>query len=253
MANVLDPIIGYLKRHFMVGLLLTNLMTFSVGLICNVSSSNWGWMAAVVGLGALAIFFMVVVALAWREDKQRLGLSEYSFGDVDRRKGLIALVSTSPTTSKEEVISCIDAIENGNDTLGLEKLYAIVGIGQTFRAIRHHIPKLERCWLLYTNDSRPNKEAIEHFLAKLCKGVRSEPMDPVLDPNDMSKVYKIVDRIYLKDIEAFGWDESDVIADITGGPKPMSSAVILACNCADRDMEYVEQKERQELIKINRV
>ena len=46
-----------------------------------------------------------------------------------------------------------------------------------------------------------------------------------------------------------GLDETDVIADLTGGTVIMSCAMIFACLSPQRDMEYVEQKTYN-LIKI---
>ena len=44
-------------------------------------------------------------------------------------------------------------------------------------------------------------------------------------------------------------NESEVIADITGGTAIMTSAMTLACLSSDRDMEYIEQ-ETHRLMKI---
>ena len=132
---------------------------------------------------------------------------------------------------------------------GLYKIYQVRGIGQTFRAIKHHCGALEKCWMLCSGDVKESEELVKHFTKKFSKKtVQVEPI-PLIELNNIEEIYKKVDHIYREMIKKNRLDETDVIADLTGGTVIMSCAMIFACLSPQRDMEYVEQKTYN-LIKI---
>jgi precorrin-6B methylase 2 len=48
----------------------------------------------------------------------------------------------------------------------------------------------------------------------------------------------------------FNLEETDVIADVTGGTASISCAIASACTSFGIDMEYIEQDEKGNLIKL---
>ena len=132
---------------------------------------------------------------------------------------------------------------------GLYKIFKIRGIGQTFRAIKHHCGALEKCWMLCSGDVEVSKELVKHFTNKFSKKtVQVEPIT-LIKLNNIEEIYKKIDHIYREMIKKNGFDETDMIADLTGGTVIISCAMIFACLSPQRDMEYVEQKTYN-LIKI---
>jgi len=145
------------------------------------------------------------------------------------------------TATKDQVINKINSVNDINNLEDLNKLFELRGVGQTFRAIIHHRKELEVCWLLHTDGSVEAKEVVERFIKKFClKLINTFPIR-IEDPYNLKSIHKAVDEIYVKGLEEVNLHETEVIADITGGTTPMSSAIILACTSSDRKIEYVEQ------------
>lgn len=125
---------------------------------------------------------------------------------------------------------------------GLYRIYQVRGIGQTFRAIKHHCGELIECWMLCSGDVEDSKELVEHFTKKFSKKtVQIEPI-PLDNTNNIEEIFEKINTVYAEKIRAIGLEETDVIADLTGGTVIMSCAMIFACLSVKRDLEYVEQK-----------
>ena len=60
---------------------------------------------------------------------------------------------------------------------------------------------------------------------------------PLDDPWDLQAVKSVVEKIYREQLGAL--EEEEVIADFTGGTKPMTVGMIFACLSASRHLEYV--------------
>lgn len=133
---------------------------------------------------------------------------------------------------------------------GLYKIFQVRGIGQTFRAIKHHCGVLEKCWMLCSGDVKESQDLVDYFTKKFSKKTVQAETIPLIELNNIEGIYKKLDYIYAKMIKEVDLDETDVIADLTGGTVIMSCAMIFACLSPQRDMEYVEQKTYN-LIKIN--
>ena len=154
------------------------------------------------------------------------------------------------TATKDQVINKIEnLVENREDAVGLRELYEVRGVGQTFRAIKHHLGRLEVCWLLCTGDVEEGKELVELFIKEFGYETVKVEFVHLESPNEIESVYKVIDGIYKKELGKYNLEEKEVITDVTGGTTIMSSAMILACISPDRDIEYVEQKTYN-LIKI---
>jgi len=201
----------------------------------------------IFGLFAL-ILLPLTIRSVWIEGKRK-NLPTYKYGDVDERKGLIVSISLLKE-QKETLIDKLNAVKI-DDKAGLESLFKIRGVGQTFKVLIHHRKKMKVCWLLYTKaeDSVKAKEVVEHFIDRFCPGVTPEPIS-LDNHNDIKSVYDELKKIYTTGFELFNLDETDVIADVTGGTAGISCAITSACSSFGVDMEYIEQSEEGNLIKL---
>ncbi|MBE9591959.1 MAG: hypothetical protein IMF19_00620, partial [Proteobacteria bacterium] len=133
------------------------------------------------------------------------------------------------TATKDQVMNKIEnLVENREDADGSRELYEVRGVGQTFRAIKHHLGRLEVCWLLCTGDVEEGKELVEHFIKEFGHETVKVESCHLESPNDIESVYKVIDGIYKKELEKYNLREKEVITDVTGGTTIMSSAMILA-------------------------
>jgi hypothetical protein len=131
-------------------------------------------------------------------------------------------------------------------------LIVLVGTGRpgedpmrqsAWSAIEYHFSQsrevgLERCWLIATAGEKGSLP-IAQELEKLCSAKNIVPIiRTVADPFSVQESYELVQRIYEQEVPENGLLESDVIADFTGGVKPMSAGMILACGDR-RMMQYM--------------
>ncbi len=125
------------------------------------------------------------------------------------------MIRKEPTPEKIRVM--IDSIKDREDEEEMGKLYEIIGIGQTIKAINHHLGKLEWCWLLHTGKSSVSMGLVEDFVKTFGGGtVKVKPVE-IEDINKIGEVSKVVDDIYRNGLEERGLVQSDVIVDVTGG------------------------------------
>jgi len=102
------------------------------------------------------------------------------------------------------------------------------------RAIQYHGDKLKSVWLITTEGSREVASTIQSAYQTLGRKVSIVPLD---DPLDLRSAKAIVEEIYREHLDTL--DEEDVIADFTGGTKPMTVGMIFACLSPSRHLEYV--------------
>lgn len=118
-------------------------------------------------------------------------------------------------------------------------------------AIKYHYETkktLEKVWLIPSNDlaaetfgpsTRPSAEEIEEE----CRALANKNKRPLhvdihptgVSPADSQDTFDYVRRIFRES----GYEADAMIADFTGGTKPMSVGVIMACLPAERELEYV--------------
>lgn len=149
------------------------------------------------------------------------------------------------------------------------------------RAILHHWnqgktlqgkPHLQHCWLICTPQSQ---EAAQQLYDKLmddepmCQKCQlhygehytiddpknsGEPLSlcvPEKSIDDPIYIQNLVDGIYADAFSRYGLDESAIIADFTGGTKPISAGIVLACATAARRLQYISQLGNRELMEID--
>ena len=108
----------------------------------------------------------------------------------------------------------------------------------SYQAIAFHQRRLTHAWLIASSGSGgslPTAQAqAQHFGSY---GIQFTIWQ-VLDPTHADETFALVDRIYTTDLAEAGLDPDAVIADITGGSKPMTAGMVLACG-SRRAMQYM--------------
>ena len=171
-------------------------------------------------------------------------------------RGLIAFISDPPPPRiKDEdakadwVKECKDEIDRSIKSQDITEVSKISGIGQTFKAINHHIGKLTHCWLIFSPQSGVNVDIINYFFEKITNKSITPNFVKIDDPNDSKHIKEKIDSIY-KNLPG-DFKATDIIADITAGNKPMTTGMILSCLHSERNIEYIEQSERRALIEVD--
>jgi hypothetical protein len=91
-------------------------------------------------------------------------------------------------------------------------------------AIVYHRPALQHCWLLVTPEMQGQAgQAINHFPEV------AFTLHPLRDRYDSQGCYQTAREVYRREAPRLGLAPEEVIADITGGTKPMTLGLILAC------------------------
>ncbi|HEY6323095.1 MAG TPA: hypothetical protein VJA16_16225 [Thermoanaerobaculia bacterium] len=123
------------------------------------------------------------------------------------------------------------------------------GIGSAEAAIRHHLPKLERVFLICSRGDPPNSSSTATRLRDrlVSEGVLTHPEHVqliVLSPTDFEDLEVVrarIEGIYAErpaDIAV-----GDIVIDITGGRKTTTAGALLAGLPRGRHLEYVSAKE----------
>lgn len=167
-----------------------------------------------------APFAIVGIAWIWQERHYALGLLGFTQGlqQPKGKRGLILLISNAD--------SALWAIE-----------YHFV---QT--------ATLERVWLIPSNDQEPDKfgpnsrpfaEEIKNRCAALTqvhgRKLVVDIIEKGVSPGDAQDTFDKVNGLYRQS----GYEPIEIGADFTGGTKPMSIGMIMACLPAERELEYV--------------
>ena len=97
----------------------------------------------------------------------------------------------------------------------------------TFRkAIEYHRDTLETCWVLVTPKKSPLYEQTRSEF--LDSGITFIPMQ-VRDRYDTENCYEVIRSVYERQARIQNLHPQEIISDITGGTKPMTMGMILAC------------------------
>nr|WP_290225451.1 hypothetical protein [Trichocoleus desertorum] len=165
-------------------------------------------------------FAVVFVISAWqglRRPLAKAGIIQDELQQPDGKKGLIILVS-NPASA--------------------------------LFAIEYHLQqsKLEKVWLIPSNDleserfgpnSRENAKSIQQQCEQLAQQYNQDFKVEIhltgVSPADAQDTFDCVNQIFRRS----RYDTTDMIADFTGGTKPMSVGMIMACLPRHRELEYV--------------
>jgi hypothetical protein len=113
-------------------------------------------------------------------------------------------------------------------------------------AIAYHASqgRLEQVWLLPSDErdveqfgmsTLPKAEEIRQRCAEQFPRLMVEVIKHRISPADSQDTFDQVNRIYRQ----CGYEPGEMIADFTGGTKPMSVGMIMACLPSERELEYV--------------
>lgn len=180
----------------------------------DVARTYGGFVAApFVAFLFLAVGSGVIATTTWRQERLR-GLPNYAVADKSnppKHQGLIVLVSSAEVVQK---------------------------------AIEYHLPELKCCWLIVTPAVAIQKIATE-VQAKFPSGpvfkVRQIPNE-----YDTTACLALVGHILSHEAPSQGISRENVIADITGGTKPMTAAAVVACLEGGYAMQHVPAQFKQE-------
>jgi hypothetical protein len=104
-------------------------------------------------------------------------------------------------------------------------------------AIRFHLPRLQRCWLVCSAQSLEIAEQLRQQFPTVC-------IDQPIVINDVYQPLEVCDRVHeiYRDRLPHHWQESEVIADYTGMTAHASVGVVLACVGTQRPLQYTPAK-----------
>jgi hypothetical protein len=104
-------------------------------------------------------------------------------------------------------------------------------------AIRFHLPRLNRCWLLCSERTLQTAQELKAHYPTVC-------VDSPIVIDDIYNPLEFRDRIdeIYRDRLPPSWRESDVIADYTGMTAHASVGIVLACMNSDRSLQYTPAK-----------
>jgi len=102
------------------------------------------------------------------------------------------------------------------------------------RAFHYHGPTLERVWLIATADAEALASEIK---AEYETAQRRVTIEPLNDQYELLRAKEVVEHIYRTRLGEL--PEEAVVADFTGGTKPMAAGMIFACLSPRRSLQYV--------------
>lgn len=205
---VLEPMAMTLAETSWFGFVLSTLLLASA---VNIGASLLlQWTGPLVTLSLLIVALTGTIIFAnfyfhWRrrrlvEEGQRI-LGERPHPTP--RKGLIVMVTNAPTARK---------------------------------AVDYHLGRLEHVWLITTPGMRDPYNVLHSYLDEIgAKGHLLE-LDQEYDAN---RCYYLVRSVFEQFAPRVGLAPSDIIADMTGGTKPMTAGMVLACIDMNAALEHV--------------
>ena len=218
-----------LRRHR--NLVLLFISALLVPLITNLASS---WLELTIGrtpnrlMQLLAIGVALIVglwvlhlALEKREPLELVPEEERP----PRFSGLIVLVGTGRKDIKPEKLSHNPAIEYHLDCEEAG--------GESVRV----------CWLIATGGvkgSVPVAREVRKRYESRCDKMILHVLNSAFD---VQEAYLLVRRIYIEEAVEHGLTPEQIIADFTGGTKPMSAGIVLACREGRWPMQYMSGRE----------
>ena len=101
-------------------------------------------------------------------------------------------------------------------------------------AIAYHRPGLRHCWLLVTPEMQAQAASVVGQYSDL-----TFTLHPLSGRYDSQGCYRTIASIYREEAPRRGIAPRQVVADITGGTKPMTLGMIVACLEGDYPLEHV--------------
>jgi hypothetical protein len=111
-------------------------------------------------------------------------------------------------------------------------------------ALKHHRKGGggDHCWLVMQDAPRV-RQAFSQLSQQLLEQEIPTRLHPVyIEKLDVQAAYLATRKIFDRETREEGLKTSQVIADITGGTKPLTAGMVLAALTTDSEMEYVESE-----------
>ena len=107
-------------------------------------------------------------------------------------------------------------------------------------AVEHHLDAdaLQILWLIASPGTLAVAESLASDYRDQLVAVRWGE-DYLVDPDRVEDTYNLVTRIFEREARTYELEPRQIIADITGGMKPMTAGMTLACLAHNRDMQYM--------------
>lgn len=103
-------------------------------------------------------------------------------------------------------------------------------------AIEYHQATLQHVWLIVTPEMREHAHNLQRFLEEHSIEAHIVKLEQAYNAKEC---YDFVRWVIETDAPAVGFTRADIIADITGGTKPMTAGMVLACNDRAVAIEHV--------------
>jgi hypothetical protein len=160
-----------------------------------------------------ALVAVLSVIFSWRKNKIHFDVREEDM--PDKKIGMILLIGPS----KRVAISAID----------------------------YHKQKLEICWLVGTEQAAPTAQYLVTHYPNIQFKFGNEY---IVAEDEIKNTYEVVSFILANDSKKHHVKMKDIVADITGGLKTMTSGMVLACTGHKCDMQYMKspRNERGEIV-----
>jgi len=127
---------------------------------------------------------------------------------------------------------------------GLIWLFGPGPFGHLLAALEHHREGggAAHCWLVM-QDVEPVRASFNRLAGQLLEQELPTQLHPCyIGEPDVRAAYRAVRAVFEREAAEEGLRPDQVIADITGGTKPMTAGMVLAALTTGGDLEYVESK-----------
>jgi hypothetical protein len=210
-------------------------------------SDSWTWVGRISSVVTLLGIFSIALYL-WRSLRKFVrkprGIITL-FPPSGRFTGLIVPVSATFPNPREDPNAILARIRGSE---GVDEEMRNGPIGIILKAIEHHHASLQHCWLVGSAESEPYLPAIKEACTKYFRNVTLHDLIKVDEVyGAIDDVYNAVHRIFDEcEMKTGGVVTPDrIVTDVTGGTKIMSIGLALACLDANRQIEYIDQKDRK--------
>lgn len=115
-------------------------------------------------------------------------------------------------------------------------------MGSAPAAIQHHLPGLTDCWLISSSESATvAAELAQQFSSDTTTFHYGSSFE--INSDEAASTYRVARQIFNSAAPALGLSSTEIIADITGGSKPMTAGLVLAAVSERRPIQYVLAKK----------
>ncbi len=153
----------------------------------------------------------------------------------------VALVILVYTAVRRPVVGKV-AIEEEYKPARRQGLILLIGPTEAAapHAIEYHLPTLKQCWLIATAESQSVAATLAQRYGDRVRMSYGSP-EYVVHPDEMKSTYDVVvNALKRAGDPAAGLSPGEVIADLTGGLKPMTAGMTLACLAHNADLQYMK-------------